>query len=75
MPFLPMERKHVISCIKDDIRKKKLHMSSSDIQKVADELRYDPPDTKVFSKTGCKRVPDKVDLIAEEINLPMRLED
>ena len=37
------------------------------IDAVADELRYEPAHLMLYSATGCKRVPDKVDLIMAEM--------
>ena len=36
------------------------------IGKVADELPYFPKDSKLYSRSGCKRVSQKVDLVMEE---------
>ena len=50
-------------CIQDDLQQKKYTISEEIISKVADELQYFPSDKKLFSKSGCKRVSQKVDLI------------
>ncbi|CAG2178641.1 unnamed protein product [Oppiella nova] len=69
VPFLPLEKKHIKLCIYDYLR---LHYNKSTpfvdpgeefIRKVSDELEYFPPDTKLYSKTGCKRVGNKVDVL------------
>ena len=62
-----MERRHIIMCIEDDLRSKNVTiLKRTIVEKIADELRYSPSDTKLYSNTGCKRVSDKVDLIIEE---------
>ena len=66
VPFLPMERKHVKMCIRDDLKQKGFPVSEEIISKVADELQYFPNDRKLFSKSGCKRVSQKVDLVMED---------
>ncbi|XP_060064795.1 torsin-1A-like [Ylistrum balloti] len=68
LPFLPMERKHVRQCIKDSLISKKYYRNYDDIEdrivrEIADQLPYFPEDEKMFSVTGCKRVPEKVDFI------------
>ncbi|XP_021364394.1 torsin-1A-like [Mizuhopecten yessoensis] len=68
LPFLPMERKHVRQCIKDSLITKKYYRNHGDIddrivREIADQLPYFPEDEKMFSVTGCKRVPEKVDYI------------
>jgi hypothetical protein len=65
VPFLPLERQHVKLCVEDELRKKRYHISESILNKVADELQYFPIETKLFSKSGCKRVAEKVDYILE----------
>ncbi|XP_070559294.1 torsin-1A-like [Ptychodera flava] len=74
VPFLPLERSHVLKCIQDDLRAKKFNLDinnrlSNDrkfINQIADELAYRPKEINAFSETGCKRVPEKVDLILNE---------
>lgn len=62
VPFLPLERKHVKKCIRD-YAQVKYNVITDDkfLEKVADQLQYDPPDAQLYSKTGCKRVHKKVD--------------
>jgi len=36
------------------------------INKVADTLQYEPQENPVFSKSGCKRVSQKVDFMIED---------
>ncbi|XP_077986795.1 torsin-1A-like [Glandiceps talaboti] len=66
VPFLPMERSHVMKCIEDDLNAKGHPKDKNIIRQVADELQYFPPDSKLYSKSGCKRVSQKVDLIIGE---------
>lgn len=42
-------------------------LSPSLYRKVADEMSYGPDGNEVFSKTGCKRVQSKVDMVIEEL--------
>ena len=68
VPFLPLERRHVKLCIRDDLKNKAQPVTKEILNKVADELLYFPPSNKLFSKSGCKRVSQKVDLIIEDLS-------
>jgi len=57
IPFLPMEREHVISCAKAEIDRVQ---TTLDPEKVADSLAYWPPLEKLYSQTGCKKVENLV---------------
>lgn len=61
-----MERKHVKMCVRDDLKRKGLAVTEEILSKVTDELQYFPAHEKLFSKSGCKRVSQKVDLVIEE---------
>lgn len=68
LPFLPLERKHVRDCIKDSLVAKKYYRDRDQIEdrivrEIADQLPYFPKDEELYSVTGCKRVPEKVDYI------------
>ncbi len=65
IPFLPLEKLHVKQCIKQTLSEHE-HVFSGDrndlISKVAEELTYFPQGMPVFSTTGCRKVPTKLDL-------------
>ncbi|XP_062567718.1 torsin-1A-like [Saccostrea cucullata] len=67
VPFLPLKRKHVKKCIKDYLVARNYNKRDSVpeeiVQKIMRELIFFPDDTQIFSVTGCKRVPDKVDYV------------
>ena len=66
IPFLPLERTHVKQCIRADMKAKNKPISDgSVIDRIAKEMQYFPEDQKVFSKSGCKKVSSKVDLIVD----------
>ena len=69
VPFLPMERKHVKLCIEDNLRSKNRTVTEDIVNKVADLLPYYPEDAKLFAKSGCKRVSQKVDFVADKDEL------
>lgn len=68
VPFLPLERKHVEFCIRDEIRRRGHKENKDFVKSVADQMIYFPPENKLFSTTGCKRVAQKVAyLLANEM--------
>lgn len=57
IPFLPMERRHVLQCIRRLAKDHtKFIFTDDDFEEMADEMVYWPEGTKQFSETGCKRV-------------------
>lgn len=68
VPFLPMEKRHVKECIRADLKAKNYTRTNDHIlDRVLSELQYFPKESELFSTTGCKRVPQKVDYIMEEM--------
>ncbi|XP_071539331.1 torsin-1A-like [Panulirus ornatus] len=63
IPFLPLERRHIELCALDEIRRRGHRPSQELVKSVADEMVYFPPENKLFSTTGCKRVAQKVGYI------------
>ena len=62
VPFLPLERTHVKQCIRADASGKGYELNELEVDEVADELKYFPPRSPLFSTTGCRTVTAKVDL-------------
>jgi ATP-dependent Clp protease ATP-binding subunit ClpA len=62
VPFLPLQREHIKSCIRKDALLKKRQLPEEKVDSVADELEYFPEDLQLFSTSGCKRVTEKVNL-------------
>ncbi|KAJ8297483.1 hypothetical protein KUTeg_024014, partial [Tegillarca granosa] len=76
IPFLPLERRHIKQCVKDNLLEKKFYKNEKEInaekvQEIVNELTYYPQDEQLFSVTGCKRVPEKVDFIMEDLDLSL----
>lgn len=67
VPFLPLERTHVRTCVHNELQRRGLVAASEVIEKVTDQLSYWPRDIKLYSSSGCKRVAQKIDLIVEEM--------
>uniref|UniRef100_H2Y5F7 Torsin-1A C-terminal domain-containing protein n=1 Tax=Ciona savignyi TaxID=51511 RepID=H2Y5F7_CIOSA len=65
VPFFPLEREHVEKCIKDEIKKLNLkrQILSSEVNEIMDELQWIPTDLRLYSKSGCKRIAQKVGLV------------
>ena len=62
VPFLPLEKVHVEACIRADLRAKRVARDESTVQQVLQEVTFLPNHKPLFSKSGCKNVPVKVDL-------------
>ncbi|XP_018579434.1 torsin-1A isoform X2 [Anoplophora glabripennis] len=61
IPFLPMEERHVVECIKDEFRLRNVDSPSLvHIKEVLEFIEWGPDSSKLFSKTGCKRISAKV---------------
>ncbi|ODM98308.1 Torsin-1B [Orchesella cincta] len=71
IPFLPLERQHVLSCIKVESKRHKMDPSIIDeeAENIADLLTYWPADVKLYSTTGCKKVDSFVKYRMAQINL------
>lgn len=69
IPFLPLERRHVKLCAKYELENRGVPVTDDLTDRVADELSFWPESLNIFSKSGCKRVAQKVDLILESDNL------
>lgn len=70
VPFLPLEKKHIRSCIKDYLINKNYYHKREKIpgdlvDAISKELNYVPGDKEIFSVTGCKRIPEKVDYVMD----------
>lgn len=71
VPFLPLEEVHVRMCIKDHLIENKYYeyrdeIPDYQIQRISYELQYYPSDTRRFSVTGCKRIPEKVAYVMDD---------
>lgn len=62
VPFLPLERQHVELCVRDEIVLQNLIADNQEnlIDSIADEMLYFPENIRLYSKSGCKGVHDKV---------------
>lgn len=64
VPFLPLEKQHVVQCIRRDLVSKKMSTQPDMVARVLNELTFVTLESgHQFSQTGCKRVFDKVNLV------------
>ncbi|CAF1209395.1 unnamed protein product [Adineta steineri] len=76
VPFLPLERSHVRTCVQRQLAIVRKHeeyqykLSDNDIvAKVLDLIEFSPPDAQLYSVSGCKKVAQKLDFILEGIRM------
>ena len=69
VPFLPLERKHVASCVVAEAhqRNSTIVLKKEEIDSILNELVYFPKDFQVYSATGCKTISPKVDILLHDI--------
>uniref|UniRef100_A0A914VBV2 Torsin n=1 Tax=Plectus sambesii TaxID=2011161 RepID=A0A914VBV2_9BILA len=65
VPFLPLERQHVMLCIRDYLKLMNHEPTEDRIKSIADSLQYFPKSTQIYSAAGCKRIAQKADLIMQ----------
>ncbi|XP_050296221.1 torsin-1A-like isoform X2 [Anthonomus grandis grandis] len=67
IPFLPLEQKHVEMCIRKEFQIRNVNQPKQElINEVMEIVQWGPEDTKLFSKTGCKRLGAKVGLLVDK---------
>lgn len=71
IPFLPLQRTHVKQCIHYEMEKviknyEKIENIDDVIDKIADEMVYEPPGYNKYSLSGCKKVNSYVRKFAAE---------
>ncbi|VDN60649.1 unnamed protein product [Dracunculus medinensis] len=62
VPFLPLERRHILLCIRDYLELRGLHPTNNQITAIADSLQYFPKANPIYSSSGCKRIAHKAEL-------------
>jgi len=62
VPFLPLERLHVKLCAEREASQRNLTVDEAGLANIVESLSYWPPDSGLYSTTGCKRVANKLDL-------------
>ncbi|VBB28557.1 unnamed protein product [Acanthocheilonema viteae] len=62
VPFLPLERRHILLCIRDYMLSHEFTPTDERITAIADSLQYFPKTNPIYSSSGCKRVAQKTEL-------------
>ncbi|VDK65395.1 unnamed protein product [Onchocerca ochengi] len=62
IPFLPLERRHILLCIRDYMISHNFKPTDERITAIADSLQYFPKTNPIYSSSGCKRVAQKTEL-------------
>lgn len=72
VPFLPLERSHVRTCIKRQLEqahatdKSRYLISDNEIvARVLDLIEFAPPESLIYSVSGCKKTQQKLDFVLE----------
>jgi len=72
VPFLPLERQHVRKCIEErydfvmETDESDYSLTRNEIvDQVLDQIEFFPPDSLLYSISGCKRVPQRLDYVLE----------
>jgi len=66
VPFLPLERKHIILCFKDYLRSRGVDITREQIETLADSLHYFPKGSPIYSVSGCKQVEQRADFFLSD---------
>ncbi|XP_051158640.1 torsin-1A [Leptopilina boulardi] len=66
VPFLPLEESHVIKCVQRAFRERFIESTDEMVSEVMKHVTFDPPPHNLYSKAGCKRIEQKVDLIVNQ---------
>jgi len=70
IPFLPLEREHVRNCIKDEINRNNENHNTKHsealVEDILGELLWFPKESKLYSKSGCKKIAQKVALVLSD---------
>ncbi|XP_067084218.1 prosalusin [Osmerus mordax] len=62
VPFLPLSRRHVERCARQELCRRGLGRRSDVVEAVGGAMLYSPQQGQYFSTTGCKSVPAKISL-------------
>jgi hypothetical protein len=68
IPFLPLEKEHIIYCIQEAFEELNTTTTKNLIDKVLQELRFGPEPDNLFSNSGCKRIAQITAKIVTSLN-------
>ncbi|KRZ10178.1 putative RNA 3'-terminal phosphate cyclase-like protein [Trichinella zimbabwensis] len=67
VPFLPLERVHVKSCVYDQLKRRSVQLDATTIDEILKTITYFPNEAQIFSSSGCKRIAQKVELFIVDV--------
>ena len=62
VPFLPMEREQVETCIEREFKIRNIPATPENIAKIISQLTFYPPEDPFYCITGCRKVPIFIDM-------------
>ena len=60
VPFLPLERKHIVQCVMAQMEAMGLKPDENKAYQMADEFKYFPTYERLFASSGCKTIASRV---------------
>lgn len=63
IPFLPLEEEHIRKCAESAFLKKGVNPTNKMIEDALSHMTFDPPPHNLYSRSGCKRIEQKVTTI------------
>uniref|UniRef100_A0A183CH84 Torsin-1B n=1 Tax=Globodera pallida TaxID=36090 RepID=A0A183CH84_GLOPA len=73
VPFLPLERKHVVMCFKDYLRSLNVNYTPEQLERLVDSISYFPRETPIYASAGCKQVVQRTDFMLDDLIRESRL--
>jgi len=70
VPFLPLERKHIMKCAEVELKARNHPVTSALLIRIADKIKYFPKDGKVaFSTSGCTGVHWRITILISDMTV------
>lgn len=66
IPFLPLERSHVVLCFRDYLNQRGAKVTREQLDQLADSLHYFPREEAIYSVSGCKQVEKRADFMLHD---------
>jgi hypothetical protein len=63
VPFLPLERRHVRRCAEQELAHRQRCPDPDVAEAAVRQLQFWPEESRLFAASGCKRVPQKIDVL------------
>uniref|UniRef100_A0A914GWE8 Torsin-1A C-terminal domain-containing protein n=1 Tax=Globodera rostochiensis TaxID=31243 RepID=A0A914GWE8_GLORO len=73
VPFLPLERKHIVMCFKDYLRSLNVNYTPEQLERLVDSISYFPRETPIYASAGCKQVVQRTDFMLDDLIRESRL--